>query len=671
VRLRGHYGTRSGSSLFTRGVTTHESTRSGAPVAAEGIPSRRRRRPRRGRLVALVVLLLLVVGVVLAVLARPLLSAKDEADAAQSDLTAAKDALANNQVARATKYVAQARAHVDTAQQDANGFGGDVWSWVPVAGGALRDAQHLIDALDQTTSVAELGVQVYPMVSGDDASLVRGQRIDLDTLQKVVDRTSAIGPHLDQAIRDLDQVHGSTPFVGSSIDGLRETAVNYLAPLQETYANSAPVLKSLPGLVGAHGQRTYLLAMLNPAELRYSGGATLSFTTIRFDHGAASFGTTVNVDDIQTTGGDFETWKPVKGNPFHRHPRTRVTSATFSPWWTVSGEELLRGYQKVYPGQHLDGVIGIDLQGLAQLFQVTGPVELASIGQVTGDNLVQELAGSYDKYATVDQRHQINEELVPAFREKFFEGGQMSDKVSSLVRSADGRHFFTYFRARPVQDAFSGIGLSGDLSPTPNDYLGVFTQNLNGSKTDYWQHRLVTSDVKVNADGSARVHLTVKVTNGAPAYALPVPDPKIGYTTRWLGALVGIFMPKHADPGQVTLDGQPVAAHWHRPHAAHVVNRRFLNQPVMLDAGQSATIELSYTVPRAAEVTGGTAMTYRLDIDPQQTVVPEDVAVHVTWPKGWSSTGTLPEGWRATATGASYDHPVTDVQSFVFPLVQG
>src|SRR6185436_11001415 len=71
VRLRGHYGTRSGSSLFTRGVTTHESTRSGAPVAAEGIPSRRRRRPRRGRLVALVVLLLLVVGVVLAVLARP------------------------------------------------------------------------------------------------------------------------------------------------------------------------------------------------------------------------------------------------------------------------------------------------------------------------------------------------------------------------------------------------------------------------------------------------------------------------------------------------------------------------------------------------------------------------------------------------------------------------
>ena len=617
-------------------------------------------------------LLLLVVGVVLAVLARPLLSAKDEADAAQSDLTAAKDALANHRVALAKKYVAQARAHVDTAQQDANGTGGDVWSLVPVAGGAVRDAQHLIDALDQTTSVAELGVQVYPMVSGDDASLVRGQRIDLDTLQKVVDRTTAIGPHLDQAISDLDQVHGSTPLVGSTIAGLKHTAVGYLAPLQKTYANTAPVLRSLPRLVGAHGQQTYLLAMLNPAELRYSGGATLSFTTIRFDHGTATFGRTVNVDDILATGGSHVSWKPVAGNVFHRSPRpTRVTGATFSPWWSVSAEELLRGYQQVFPGQRLDGVIGIDLQGLAQLFRVTGPVQLASIGEVTADNLVQELAGSYDKYASVQQRHQINEELVPAFRQKFFEGGQMSDKVRSLVDSADQRHFFTYFRDRPVQRAFAGIGLSGDLSRTPYDYLGVFTQNLNGSKTDYWQHRQVTSDVSLNDDGSARVHLSVTVTNGAPPYALPVPDPKIGYTTRWLGALLGVFLPKGSDLGPMTIDGKPVPPHLHHPHVAHVVDRKFSSEPMLLDVGQSSTLRTSYRVPAAAQRTSGTAMTYHLDIDPQPTVVPENVTVHVTWPRGWRSTGSLPEGWRATATGASYDHPVSDVQSFAFPLVRG
>jgi hypothetical protein len=652
-------------------VTTHESTRSGAPETAEATPSpRQRRRPRRGRLVALLVLLLLVVGVVLVALARPLLSAKQEADAAQSDLTAAKDALANDQAGLARTYVAQARTHVDNAQRDANGMGGDVWSFVPVAGGAVDDARHLIDALDQTTSVAELGVEVYPMVSGDSATLVRGQRIDMDTLQKVVERTTAIGPHLDQAISDLEQVHGSTPFVGSSVERAKETAVGYLTPVRDTYADTAPVLKALPELVGARGPRTYLLAMLNPAELRYSGGATLSFTTISFDHGTATFGKTVNVDDILATGGAYETWKPVHGNPFHRTPRARVTSATFSPWWTVSGEELLRGYEKVYPSPHVDGVIGIDLQGLAQMFKITGPVELPLIGQVTGDNLVQELAGSYDKYASVQQRHQLNEELVPAFRQKFFEGGQMSEKVRSLVSSAKARHFFTYFRNRPVQHDFARIGLSGDLSRTPYDYLGVFTQNLNGSKTDYWQHRLVASDVRVNGDGSAQVHLAVTVTNGAPPYTLPVPDPKIGYTTRWLQTLLGVFLPRKTEPGPVTIDGQPVTPHPHHSHAAYVLNRTFFSEPMMLDSGQSSTLKVSYRVPHAAEVTSDTAMTYHLDIDPQPTVVPEDVKVQVTWPNGWSSTGTLPDGWKATATGASYHHPVSDVLSFGFPLAR-
>ena len=193
--------------------------------------------------------------------------------------------------------------------------------------------------------------------------------------------------------------------------------------------------------------------------------------------------------------------------------------ATFSPWWTVSGEELLRGYQSVYPGRHLDGVIGIDLQGLARIFKIAGPVQVPPYGTFTGDNLVQTLAGSYDKFASTEQRHQLNAALVPAFRQRFLEGGHLSQKVGSLVQSAKARDFFTYFRDPSVQRSFAAIGLSGDLSPTDNDYLGAFTQNLNGSKADFWQHKELTSHVALKDDGSADVHLQVKVTNAAPPYA--------------------------------------------------------------------------------------------------------------------------------------------------------
>jgi hypothetical protein len=669
--LRLHYRPRPPATLFTRAVSVTPT--SGADVPEKTVraaPTRGRRRMSRGRLFALVLLLLVVVAVVLVLLARPLLTARREAKLAQADLTAAKAALSAKDLPTARADVRSARAHVDKAGASANGIGGDVWSVVPVAGGAVHDARHLIDALSETTSVAEMGVQLYPMVSGDSSSLVRGQRIDLKVLGQVVNDTATLGQHLDQALADLDQVHGSTPVVGDAALNAKNTALGYLDPVKQSYAKAGPLVQSLPSLVGADGPRTYLLAMLNPAELRYSGGGALSFTTIRFDQGQASFGRTLNVDDINGHGY-YQNWKAVPGNIFHKGGPLRVVNATFSPWWSVSGEELLRGYSKVFPQQHVDGVIAVDLQALANIFTITGPVDLPHFGTITGDNLVQTLAGSYGDFASIDVRHQLNAELVPAFRQRFFEGGRMSDKLKALVDSADGRHFFTYFRNPHVQNHFAKVGLSGDLSPTPRDYIGVFTQNLNGSKTDYWQHRSITSQVKLNADGSAKVHLHVVVDNQAPPYALPVPDPKIGYTTRYLKAFLGVFLPNKAHPTGVTLNGAPYQPVIHLPHVAGVHNRRYFQSTMMLNSGESSTLDLSYTVPRAAEADANGVLTYGLDVDPQDTVVPETLKVTATWPSGYHPT-SLPTGWKDLGNGSAVlDTAVATELSYDIPLARG
>ena len=631
----------------------------------------RRSRRRRRRLIFLALLLVVVLAAVaLALLARPLVSAKHEAQAAQTDLTAAKDALSKDRINQARRYVAQARDHVEKARDDAGGVGGDVWSVIPVAGGAVDDERHLVDALDQTTSVAEIGVRIYPIVSGSSAQLIRGQRIDVKLLRDVAERTSSIGPHLDQALTDLDQVQGSAPLVGGSISRARATALGYLEPLHESYRNNEPLLRALPGLVGADGPRTYLLAMLNPAEQRYSGGGTLSFTTMRFDDGVATFGSSVNVDDILARG-DTQSWPPVPGNTFHRHPPLRVTAATFSPWWSVSGEELLRGYAQAFPGAHYNGVVGIDLQGLSQLFRITGAVDLPSFGQISADNLVQTLAGSYGNFDSIEERHRLNEELVPAFRQKFFEGGKMQEKVKVLVNAAKGRHFFTYFRNQSVQHRFARVGMSGDLSTTPYDYVGVFSQNLNGSKTDYFQHRAVTSDVTLKADGSAQVKLHIDVSNTAPAYAGSVPDPQFGYTTRYLSTRIGVFMPRHATYHSAELNGRPLDATVHLPKVASVRNRKYIEGQMLLNAGQSGTMDVAYTAARGAEITRSGSMVYTLTADPQDLVTPETLHVNVTWPSGYRTTGPLPEGWRATAHGATYTGTMSLQTTWEIPLSKG
>jgi hypothetical protein len=315
--------------------------------------------------------------------------------------------------------------------------------------------------------------------------------------------------------------------------------------------------------------------------------------------------------------------------------------------------------------------VGIDLQGLSRLFKITGPVTLPTFGEINADNLVRTLAGSYGNFDSIEQRHQLNKELVPAFRQQFFEGGKMQEKVKTLVASAKGRHFFVYFRNDRYERRFARVGLSGDLSTTPYDYVGVFSQNLRGSKTDYWQHREVASTVHLKSDGSADVRLHITVTNTAPPYTLPEPDPHIGYTTHYLTTRIGVFMPRRPTYQSMEVDGRPFAAKVHLPKVAHVRNRRYVEGQLGLDYGQSGTIDVRYRVQQAAEVVDARSMIYTLTAEPQDLVTPQVLHVNVTWPDGYRPTDALPTGWKATANGATYSGSVADQTTWQIPLVKG
>ena len=91
------------------------------------------------------------------------------------------------------------------------------------------------------------------------------------------------------------------------------------------------------------------------------------------------------------------------------------------------------------------------------------------------------------------------------------------------------------------------------------------------------------------------------------------------------------------------------------PFLRHVGDRPYFYRTVTLAPGESATIEVVYDVPRAADVEDGT-LTYRLDVDPQGMVTPPQAAVRCSAPKGYESPG--PRG-LAARTGGSPSSPPT------------
>ncbi len=526
------------------------SSQSSARPKARG-PKRRLLRP--GTVIGLFFLLL--IG--LALLAIPFLKAPGNAKAAKADLESAKVSLGNGDMEAAETAIESARKHADEVQGAMQGIGGDIWSLVPVVGEPVSDVRHLGNALDHLTTAAEIAVATWPAVNGDDATLFADQAVDVPTLRTLVDAVDEASLHLDTAQLELREVSDSALGVGTMLADARDEASAVVAPLAGDARRAKPLAEVLPTLFGADGDRTYLLALLNPSEQRFSGGAALTIVPMEVSGGKLTIG-----DARDTTDPDLfrvGRWDKVEGNPFH-DGKLRISTATFAPDWSVSGEEVLRGWER-RTGQQTDGLVAVDVVALADMLRITGPVETELYGTLDSSNFTQKLVGDYDTYPDSEARKGLNRSIVPVFADRLFEPGQGLEKIESIRNSARGRHFALWMRDTDVQAAVADIGLAGDLSDTDHDYLAVFNQNTNASKADYWQKRTVTSDVQLRADGSAEVEMTISVYNDSPPYGAnqEFGDNRGGSTrTRWNGMTLGVFLPHDVKISSAAADGRSV-----------------------------------------------------------------------------------------------------------------
>ena len=226
----------------------------------------------------------------LAVCAFSLVSVPGDAASARRALAAAASSLREGDVAAAREQVTTARAHIDDAQDSLGGWRADILGFVPWLGTPVDDARHLVQALDDAVSMAEIGVEVYPEVSGKNATLFTDKQIDRPTLDRVIAGLEEIGTELESADAELAEVDGTTPLVGDRISDSRDEAASMLGPINDAFADVVPMLDELPAFFGFEGERSYLIAMLNPSELRYSGGAALAFAPMTWDDGVLEVG---------------------------------------------------------------------------------------------------------------------------------------------------------------------------------------------------------------------------------------------------------------------------------------------------------------------------------------------------------------------------------------------
>lgn len=614
-------------------------------------------RPRRRvlRIVLFVFAVLIVIGAVLVWAGLGTLKAvpvvQERASAAQGELAQFRSTLQAGDSAGARTHLDAGAAAIGQAQTAADRPQVRFAQHVPYVGRTVRDLDHLLAAARTLSSAGGSALTVYEQFSGADSKLFKDNRFSIPAIRSAGASVTALGVALDKADVDLDQVTGTGPRGAQALEK-KVSALEQVASLRKQVVGLSPLLAAMPAAVGADGPRTYLITVLNPAESRASGGAPLSVAFVHLDQGTMTIPVQGQTSTL-TNGNQPTTFTPAKGDPWliGRGER-RFVNANVNPDFSIAGEQLLRASSSFR--QAPVGVIALDVQAIGRLLQATGPIQSPEYGELTADNVAQKLV--VDAYlAPQDQqaRHDRNDQLMQTMLQRLTQGGGLIGKARALGQAVPGRHLQMYFRDPALQQVVAEAKASGQPVTRPTgDLSGVYTQNINGSKVDTYQHRTVNEIFTVAADGSATVRRTVVIENRTPPYAGAVPDDKFGYYTRWALLRVINLMPPGssitAQPSPADSPGFKTGSAQHKGRDG--AGRLYADAVTEIEPGGTAELTWQYRIPKAA-VPDGKGLRLLIRADTQPLLNAPVLQATVVAPKGWSAQ--VGPGWKKTATGAT------------------
>jgi hypothetical protein len=400
---------------------------------------------------------------------------------------------------------------------------------LPVAGRQLRSVQDLSGAAEQ---VAHTGIAAV----GQSQTLLRlphsagPQRVAV--LQQLA--ALAASTHRSLAGVDLGPVQG---LVGP-LQHVRNTFAGDLTQIQTTLARTSDAASSAATIL--QGPSTYLLLAGNNAEMRSGSGAFLEAGIVTTGDGELHLSGMVPTTSLTLTPGAV----PVSGDLAARWgwllPGVDWRNLGLTPQFDVNGP-LAASMWKAKTGQTVDGVLVVDVQGLQELLQVTGPVT-TSTGQVVSASTVDQLL-LHDQYVgetyTSDSSNRVDElstlatAVLHALENQPLKLHAMADALSA---AAEGRHVLLWSSAPPTQAAWSGAGVAGQLQPSS---VMADIINRGGNKLDQY----LTENVSLRltprghqTDGS----LTMTFSNHTPPGQSPfIAGPYPGLGTSY-GEYVGV-----------------------------------------------------------------------------------------------------------------------------------
>jgi hypothetical protein len=542
------------------------------------------------------------------------------------NLDEARSALTGPAVGSSESDIARAQAHVRQAQERLEAFQSRFARFFPITRQNLDAMSAIVGELSSVLGSSRDLVATLEELEG--GQLIADGAVRTAALERLADPLRAQVEAFDRLHRAVDR-EGSgwlLPPLWNELDDLRARA----AELRRSADTALDVLEELDGMLGRESARTYLVVLLNNAELRGTGGLPSSVGTLTVDDGSVELGRFHYVGDLRGSRpyekvrapADFERrWGPYGANT------TLWSNLTMSPDVpdvALVADRLFR----LETGQRTDGVIFADPRGIAAMMSDSATVRVPGTTRVlTRDDVATYVyRDSYRELGGFSRRRRraILTLGERAFR-TIFRDGIPSDR-RSLMRVGEafgGGHIqFVPFRT----DELAGLkraGVTGDLAPPEGDSILVTAQATAAHKLDYYVDRSLEHVCKIDPD-LASCTTSVTLVNEVPRGLSEFVAPTSPYGT--VENFVEIYVPKDAELNSVELNGD---------RARFLRGRQDGHTSVGFDLtigrGRSVTVSVTYELPLAHS--------YEMTVRPQPLARDASVKIRIDTPIGWHIRG--------------------------------
>jgi hypothetical protein len=553
---------------------------------------------------------------------------------AENDLSAAKTLIGNDLGNKSLLTTANGRIELSndiaTVQKDAAEATSSLTGSV-----SLGLLGHLPVIGTQRTGVIQLAQDVET-AANDAAALLNAINNLVDNSHGTSVSLTALGAlhvYVDEGLKQLSSIkRPDTGLIGPLASARRSFNAEDVKLIRLLRLSSKTIDFALPFL-GANGPQTYLIAGQNNAEMR-DGGAVLSLDLLTAADGTFTVG-------HDSTYGNYALSSPAQATlpagteqvfgayqPTLNWPNTDATAD-----WPASGLAMQAMWLQA-TGQKVDGVIGMDVPGVARILRLTGPVTVPNLNvAVSETNIGNLLLNQAYQGLTVNDSQAGRRELIAsvvkaAINKMKTEHVDLDAFANALAYDVSGRHLMVWSDVPKDEAGLVAVNAAGTLDATlPGRSIHVAVENSTADKLDYLVAVSMAVKVTVDPQGGALVNTTVKVFNfaqvgHAPSYQYG-PDGVNAFTPGQYGARIFYWGPTGAQvPGAVSESGLQLA----QSHFS-------------LLPGQRNQVTFSTYIPHA--VVNGQL---QLRLIPQARLIPDRLKIQLSAP-GWSVQGS-----RSTST---------------------